>query len=42
MLYAGLEKQYVIPCMDTEILQTSVDKDTFPTCVNAAANELNR
>ncbi|CAL8471520.1 g11062 [Coccomyxa elongata] len=38
----GLEKQYKIPCMDTEILQTSVDKDTFPTCVNAAANELNR
>lgn len=42
MLHAGLEKQYIIPCMDAEILQTSVDKDTFPTCVNAAANELNR
>ncbi|EIE22095.1 hypothetical protein COCSUDRAFT_83486, partial [Coccomyxa subellipsoidea C-169] len=28
--------------MDSEILQTSVDKDTFPTCVNAAANELNK
>ncbi|KAK9917986.1 hypothetical protein WJX75_000276 [Coccomyxa subellipsoidea] len=38
----GLEKQYRIPCMDSEILQTSVDKDTFPTCVNAAANELNK
>ncbi len=41
-MHAGLEKQYKIPCMDSEILQTSVDKDTFPTCVNAAANELNK
>ncbi|CAL5223434.1 g5948 [Coccomyxa viridis] len=38
----GLEKRFTIPCMNSEILQTAVDKDSFPTCVNAAASELNR
>ena len=28
--------------MESEILQTTVDKDTLPTSVSAAANELNR
>ena len=28
--------------MESEILQTTVDKDTLPTTVSAAANELNR
>ena len=39
---AGLEKRFTIPCMNSEVLQASVDKDSFPTCVNAAASELNR
>ena len=39
---AGLEKRFALPCMNSEVLQASVDKDSFPTCVNAAARELNR
>lgn len=39
---AGLEKQYQVPCMDARILQATLERDAFPTCVIAAASELNR
>ena len=39
---AGLEKEYRIPCLESEILQTTLDKAGLPTTVNAAAKELNR
>ncbi|KAK9829514.1 hypothetical protein WJX72_006295 [[Myrmecia] bisecta] len=38
----GLQKEYRIPCMDSEILQAAVDKEAFPTCVIAGAAELNK
>jgi hypothetical protein len=37
-----MEKEYRIPCLDSEILQTTLDKSGLPTTVNAAASELNK
>ncbi|KAK9836039.1 hypothetical protein WJX81_008024 [Elliptochloris bilobata] len=39
---SGLEKQYQVPCMEARILQANLERDAFPTCVIAAASELNR
>ncbi|KAK9805902.1 hypothetical protein WJX73_003364 [Symbiochloris irregularis] len=38
----GLQKQYKLPLMRTDVLQAAVDDSSFPVCVVAAANELNR
>eukprot|EP00884_Botryococcus_braunii_P012178 jgi/Botrbrau1/20961/Bobra.0135s0079.1 len=38
----GLVKEYTIPCMESEILQAAVDRASLPTCVVAAARELNK
>ncbi|KAK9828366.1 hypothetical protein WJX74_011041 [Apatococcus lobatus] len=38
----GLRKRFRIPCMDVEILQATVDKDSQPTCLVAEAGALNR
>lgn len=38
----GLQKQYKLPLMRTDVLQASVDDSNFPVCVVAAASELNR
>ena len=39
---AGLEKRYTVPCLEAEILQATVDKDTFPIYLLAEAGELTR
>lgn len=41
-LLAGLQKTFGLPCLEAEILQATVDRDTLPTTVIAAAKELNR
>jgi len=38
----GLRKTYMVQCLETEILQASVDKDQYPVTVVAETGELNR
>jgi len=38
----GLQKTFMVQCMDTEILQASVDKDQFPVTVVAETGEMNK
>lgn len=40
--YAGLKKEYRLPCMETVILQATVVRDTLPTNVVASAKELHK
>ncbi len=37
-----MQKTFGLPCLEAEILQATVDRDTLPTHVIAAAKELNR
>ena len=39
---AGLEKRYTLNCLESEIMQASVDKDSLPTYLLAEASELSR
>ena len=44
-LYAlptGLEKRYTLNCLESEIMQASVDKESLPTYLLAEASELSR
>ena len=38
----GLEKRYTLNCLESEIMQASVDKDSLPTYLLAEASELSR
>lgn len=40
--HAGLQKVYRIQCMDSEILQATVDSNSLPTSVVASAKELSK
>lgn len=42
LICAGLQKTFTLPCLEAEILQATVDRDSLPTHVIAAAKELNR
>lgn len=41
-LIAGLEKRYTLNCLESEIMQASVDKESLPTYLLAEASELSR
>jgi hypothetical protein len=37
-----MHKSYKIPSMEAEILQATVDKEAFPTCVIAESGAMNK
>ena len=39
---AGLQKRYKIPCLDAEVLQASIDKNSLQVSLLAEAGEFSR